>query len=171
VIGALAGLSILVSLFAPDAWFASLMGNSGSLRVSIDGVVRYELLKPVRSEADFKYFITSIQVMVTVYTAIMAPIFNQIYKITATVQEDKPFARENAARLKRIGKILIAGSIVFRVVQSVMTSALMDLTGLPGITVVFSVDTNLLLVGLIILVLGGVFEYGTYLQHEYDTTV
>lgn len=167
----LIGIAAIILLFIPNDKFISVFGNTGSLVLTLDGIIKYDFKYSAGSSILVKPMFNSILGMAAVSAALMVPIFNQLYKILKTVEEDKPFSIKNASRLSNIGIVLISGSFLFKIVQYFAASVVMDIINTAVVNVNYSVDITMLLIGLMLLVLAGVFKYGCHLQQEYDATV
>ena len=109
--------------------------------------------------------------MVSIYAGILTILFNQISKVLRTVEIDKPFAKENAKRLTIIGAVLVIWSIVYRAAAVFVAWSIIHTFDIPNIQLNYSPDGFMLLSGLMMLILAGVFNYGNYLQQEYDSTI
>lgn len=87
-----------------------------------------------------------------------------------SVETGDPFAMENAARLRNIGITLIAGAVFSPAINS-LTVILATHTNLLDVKSNSMIDFTLLLCGLLVIILSGIFAYGARLQREHDQTV
>jgi hypothetical protein len=87
-----------------------------------------------------------------------------------SVESGTPFAQENVRRLRKISIVVIIGSVLVPSISAAVTAAArhLDLLELKSGSMV---DVTLLLCGLLVLILSGVFAYGARLQREHDQTV
>ena len=167
-LAAIMAVSIPVILLADihmDTRNAGLfLSMNGTLRYSLkDTVLQYSAVKPALAAA-----IAAALIMLLIISLVL---YN-LYRILEAIEKKTPFISENVKRLSRIGLILVLGSIAYPVADYAMTRCVMDLVNLPGISVNYSVfNAGLLFTGLLVLVLSGVFRYGSYLQKEHDATV
>lgn len=142
----------------PESWRLSL-GSTISFSLSGLGVVS---LKPV---------LLAILISCAVALPLLATIFWQLTGILKTVKEDRPFADENAKRLIIIGIVSLNASWITKVLETLTASVLISTFNIPNISIAFNIDLTMLFMGLLVLILAGVFKYGTYLQGEYDATL
>jgi hypothetical protein len=87
------------------------------------------------------------------------------------VSTGTPFEEKNSKRILNIGATLIGLSIVMNVFISAILMNIIDFLGVKDINISFGVDMFMLLTGILLILLSGVFRYGAYLQNEYDTTL
>ena len=102
-----------------------------------------------------------------------------LIKILKTVEKGEPFAMANAIRLRWVGIIIMAGSLLkFAAIAIITQSA--DFAGLSGgyqasvfSDIYHSVvnGVSAFIPGLFVLVISYVFAYGARLQREHDQTV
>jgi hypothetical protein len=120
---------------------------------------------------NMKNVFTWILFLAAVVSALGAPLFHQLVKILRNVEKDQPFAAENAGRLFNIGILMLIASFVVRLAEFIVFGMLIDTLKINNIDLNFQLDATMVIVGMLILLLGGVFKYGSYLQQEYDETV
>ena len=94
----------------------------------------------------------------------------RLLRILTTVEQGRPFAEENVRHMRGIGIALLVGSVVKPILEQ-GSLALANNISFRELNSVTSFDVTLLLCGLLVLVLSGVFNYGAYLQREHDQTV
>ncbi len=102
-------------------------------------------------------------------------IVKMIRDLLITVEGGRPFDEKNSKRLMIIGITVIIGSlfeslsyiIIFNLVFPMINSL-----GLENINfTINALDGSTILLGVIIILISGIFKYGCYLQNEYDETV
>lgn len=168
VAAVISALGSVVMAFMPADYFLS--GNTRPLLLSLDNVIKYRLTPPV-NRVSLKPIFQTVIVLSTAAFTIMAILFKNLIGILKTVREDRPFARDNANRLTTMGVILLISSVVANVIRAAMVLAIVNTLNIPNIEVNFSFDLTMLLMGLLLLILAGVFRYGSYLQEEVDSTL
>lgn len=146
--------------------------TNGSLSFSLNGSngLQFNLPK-IEATTDLTRVIISLIGMVFVYCLSLTVIFRQIRDILKTINHGTPFEEKNAKRLVNVGAVLIGGSILFKTITGLVITSIIDTFGIKNISYVGGIDMYLLLTGLLMLILAGVFRYGSYLQNEYDTTL
>lgn len=167
----LLGISTLVIAFMPEKYFIIHDGMAKGMGLSIDGLINYKVDSLINGDISMKSIWQAIAVMASVCSAGLAIIFIQIVKVLKTVEQDKPFADENSRRLSIIGFVLILSSIIFRIAEGAVASTIIHTFNIPNMQVNYSTDGFMMLSGFLILILAGVFKYGSYLQQEYDATL
>ena len=139
------------------------------LSISPDGVLRFS----------FSEFNQSQKQSVTTTTFFTAATFSFVYgalnyqliDILRSVQKGSPFVKENASRLAKMGYILLGGSIIVGFTYSLMVYTIFEALKITNISVNFQINSTMFASGLLLLILAGVFRYGSYLQEEYDATL
>ncbi|MCX7884188.1 MAG: DUF2975 domain-containing protein [Caloramator sp.] len=142
-----------------------------SFSITANNIVELKFDNALLSNVDVKPIIIFTLIMASVVLLIFASILKQTIQILRSVENDTPFAVENATRLNKIGIILIVSSFVIRIFEFLSANTLINSINLPNVTVNYSVDITMLFLGVLLLVLSGIFSYGNYLQKEYDETV
>jgi branched-subunit amino acid ABC-type transport system permease component len=65
----------------------------------------------------------------------------------------------------------MAAAFVIPAAEIFVAGAMIDILKIQNISTNYSINLVLILTGFMMFVLGGIFKYGSYLQHEYDETV
>jgi len=65
----------------------------------------------------------------------------------------------------------MAGSVILKIAEGITAMAIIDSLEIKNVDVTFTVDGAMLLTGFLVLILAGIFRYGSYLQDEYDATL
>lgn len=164
-------ISLIVVTILPEKNFIVSPVARDNLGFSVDGLISYRINSKTAAELSLKPVYQSICFMGAVISAGLTIIFKQISNILKTVEEDRPFSEENSRRLTIIGVILIIGSVVFRAAEGVVASAIIHTLDIQNMQINYGLDGFMMLSGFLILILAGVFKYGSYLQQEYDATL
>lgn len=167
VAGLVAGTLLAV---APISSIAAI-SDTGGLSLTLDNILMVKINPETTTLEDLKPVFASICFMVAAIGAVLAVILKQLELILGTVKDNKPFAPENSKRLTTIGITLMIGSFIERAGEFFVASTMIDTLKLKDLSVNYSADSNMILIGFVVLVLAGVFKYGCYLQNEYDSTV
>ena len=164
-------IAFVVVLLLPENKFIVPADSRDNVGFSIDGLVGYSIGLNTAAELSLKPIYQSICFMAAVISAGLSVVFKQISRILKTVEANRPFSEENSRSLTVIGFILLIGSFVIRVVEGIVARAIIDTLNIQNMQVNYSIDGFMIIAGLLILILAGVFKYGSYLQQEYDTTL
>lgn len=171
VIFLVAGLVVGILLAVAPISSIAAISDTGGLSLTLDNILMVKINPVTTTLEDLKPVFASICFMVAAIGAVLAVILKQLELILGTVKDDKPFAPENSKRLTTIGITLMIGAFIERAGEFFVASTMIDTLKLNDLSVNFSADSNMILIGFVVLVLAGVFKYGCYLQNEYDSTV
>lgn len=153
---------------------SSITANIGSLRFVINNF-NVDL-------SDFKRNVSFIIACGFVMNLLFIVIMVEIRKILENVLKDMPFSDNCIKHIRNLGYVVIIASIVNKVCEGIIEYLYSNLINLEKIMTstgeISRVTNNIsilnggtLVIGLLILLLAGVFNYGKYLQEEYDTTI
>lgn len=157
--------------FLPEEYLMSSQFEKGSFYLTLDGLLRYRVPENMSVEISVKPVIDAILLMATVMSVGFAILSRKMIQILETVESDSPFEMENANRLSVLGWLLIIGSFVYQIANAYVAMAMIDTFAIYDLDVVIGVDNAMIITGFILLILSGVFRYGSYLQDEYDSTL
>lgn len=164
--GVLCLVGFIALQFISDKYLMS-NGNAG-FTLSLDGMIRYDAGdKAVNLAGVYQ----SITIMAALLSAGLAVFLRQLYTLLKTIEGDTPFTAENTRRLKIMGFILLIYAFLAPGAGVLVASSMTHAFTAENISVVYSVNINLLFSGFVLLILAGVFRYGSFLQSEYDTTL
>ena len=145
--------------------------TTSRMSISLDGMINFKIDPEVYNNLSIKPLIHAIFPMVTVISIMLMVLLQQVRLILKTVSNDIPFEKSNPKRLLIIGITLLTGSFAVKYVMGMVALTLVSLLKLKDIDINFSPDGTMIFNGLIVIVLAGVFQYGNYLQEEYDATL
>lgn len=169
----IAGLTVIIGLvifFLPKEIFTSFnTGSDSYFNLTMDGMLTYRL--SLDKSVNAKPVINIIVFAVSMISTLLAIIFHQIHHILNTVEIDKPFERNNSKRITTIGGVLIIWAFLVRAVEFAVYYVAIETYNIKDLSISYKSDTNMILIGFLLMVLAGVFKYGSYLQEEYDTTI
>ncbi len=157
--------------FLPEEYLMSSQFEKGSFYLTLDGLLRYCVPENMTVDISVKPVIDAILLMATVMSVGFAILSRKMIQILKTVESDSPFEMENANRLSALGWLLIIGSFVYQIANAYVAMAMIDTFAIYDLDVVIGVDNAMIITGFILLILSGVFRYGSYLQDEYDSTL
>lgn len=161
---------VVVSLL-PDNNFIVPADSRDNIAFSIDGLVSYGIGLSTAAELSLKPIYQSICFMAAIISVGLSFIFKQISRILKTVEANRPFSEENSRSLTVIGFILLMGSFVIRIAEGIVARAIINTLNIQNMKVNYGIDVFMIVLGFLMLILAGVFKYGSYLQQEYDTTL
>ncbi len=162
--------AIVIKLIS-DSHFVLNGKSIGHFGFSLDGLIKYNLNDLALQGINVKNIYIAIMIMSASISFLVIPILKQLVLILKSVDEDKPFAKENAKRISTVGIILILSSFLIPAFEVFVGSTMIDTLNIQNLSTNYSLNISMILSGLMMFILGGIFMYGSYLQHEYDETV
>lgn len=172
IVAALGSLiAAIVIKFIPDSQFILSEGNIGHHTFSLDSIIKYNLNGVASQGTSMKNIYITIMIMSSLICALLIPVLKQLVLILKTVEENKPFAIENAKRISIFGVVLMLSSVLIPAIEVFVANMIIDTLRIQNISTNYSINFVLVLVGFMVIILGGIFKYGSYLQYEYDETV
>jgi len=167
--GAIVALAIGVffTFLAEQFPWLQRLGSGGGLVLSADDMIRYHVdewapgvsLVPVYRAIAFAGSVGAVALSI---------IMKKLASLLATIERDQPFAEENSKHLQVMGIVLLIGSLGFRALSAIVANSVINTLNLTNLSVNISVDIYMAVSGFLLLILSGVFEYGNYLQQEYE---
>lgn len=154
-----------------DSKFLIGDGTKAHLGFSLDGVIRYNLKDAAVQRISTRNIYITIMLMSAAMFTLAVPVLRQLVLILKSVEECRPFTRENPGRLSIIGAIILVGSFLIPACETAVAKVIIDTLKIQNIGTNYSANFILILTGFMMFILGGIFKYGSYLQHEYDETV
>lgn len=169
-----AGVAIVLQIFSNSNTFTASdyqkipFLTSGS-SIDIGNTLRVNLSE--LPGADMIHVIIALMITVSICGFIMLPFFKQLSLMLKSTENGLPFAAENAKRLSVMGIAIIVMSVVYRIGEYITMQSVLKTINAQGMTAQLGIDTTGILMGVLLLILAGIFKYGSYLQEEYDTTL
>ncbi len=138
----------------------------------VDGVIRFNVMLTDITPRQVQIITAQILFSITVYGAVFGAVMFYLSNVLKTVENRMPFARENARRIASMGLVFLAGSLFTGMIQAGTANAIIQTLRLTEMmSVNYSLNSSMLITGLLLFVLSGIFRYGAYLQEEYDATL
>lgn len=119
---------------------------------------------------NIRYLIIFASVTLFVYLGSFLYLFRKVEAFLLFVKKGTPFADENIHMMYHIGKVLVILSFVLPLITMPFAWRLAHVLPLD-IVVNLEINLGLLVLGFVVLLLASIFNYGAYLQEEYDQTV
>lgn len=169
VFGILSLVAFLVLSFIPG----SIFDNSSltNFRFEIGNTLSYVFHYQLSNGSDLKAIALGEISTGFTYLAFVTIFCYYLKNILTEVKNQNPFSEKSIKNIFKIGHIVILGGIIAPIVEFCAASIVMNTLNLNDIDVTLSLDTNLIFIGLLVLVLANIFKYGAHLQNEYDQTV
>jgi len=164
-------IATIIMASLSDSHFVLNSTSIGHAGFSLDGLIKYQLNDTSLIGTNMKSIYIAISIMAAVISFFAIPVLRQFVLILKSVEDDKPFAKENAKRISAISSTLILSSFAIPATKAFVARALVDILKIQNVSINYSINITLLLTGFMMFILSGVFRYGCYLQQEYDETV
>lgn len=148
-----------------------LITADNSFSISPDNIIRFEITASSISDTDISSLYSLLFISITLLLIMILFVLQQLKKILKNVVDAKPFAKENAKSIMYTGYIVIAGSVIVPVIKAFMVNKIVHAFDISNVNVVYTINTEILILGILLLLLSAIFNYGAYLQQEYDTTI
>lgn len=163
-------VAAIIMFIIPSSKFVISEGNLEQNGFSLDGILRFNF-SDVPQEASLKQLYLTIMLMSSFIGALIILVLKQLVLILKSVEEDRPFALENAKRILTIGVILILSSFLIPTFEFFVAREMVDTLQIQNVNIIYSINITLMFTGFLLLILSGIFSYGGYLQNEYDDTI
>ena len=135
------------------------------------GTMNMEIpIERMEGTLNIRYLIVFASATILIYFGALYYLFKKVEKFLGYVKKGTPFADENIHMMYHIGKVLVILSVLLPVVSYPFAWRLAHVLPLD-ITVNIELEFGFLILGLVVLLLASIFNYGAYLQEEYDQTV
>lgn len=169
------GITILVILLIagmrifPD--IINLSYSDGSFHISPDNIIQFEISTGDISNASIGEIYSYMFAGITLFLILFLLVLSQLRVILKNVVNEKPFAEKNAKSIMNIGYVVMAGSIVIPITKAFLINKIIHAFNLSNVNVVYTINVEVLIIGILLLLVSAIFNYGAYLQQEYDTTI
>ncbi len=150
-----------------------------SVRAEASGSASIESLRIVEGRGELRFlttswwlhFVSAVRMLVGTFAVLF--VIYMLRKINVTVMEGHPFAATNVRRMRWIGLILMIGAVAVPMTEYSVARLVLDQVITEGIVLSppFDLDVGVILVGLLLLVLATVFEYGSRLESDQSLTI
>lgn len=95
----------------------------------------------------------------------------QLRNVISNVKQKEPFSINNVNYLKYMAYAFLISSLVLPIVNGWLFTTAVNTFEIYEATINFSLNMQSLFMGILVLILAYVFDYGSYLQEEHDMTV
>lgn len=157
-------------LFISNDTIITELGISIPFKLSYDNIVQYNITNDV-SIGDIEPILNLIILIGIIYLIVFCIIVKQLTVILKSVEKGNPFNENNSLKLKAIGTTLIIASLITPICDMLLAIKVIQFLNINIDSFNYSINLTMLFSGLLILLLSGVFRYGSKLQEEYDLTI
>ena len=149
----------------------NLSDSDGSFRISPDNIIQFEISTGAISNTRIVEIYSLMFAGSALLLILILLVLSQLRIILKNVVNENPFAEKNAKSIKNIGYVIIASSLVMPVTKAFLINKIIHAFNLSNVNVVYTVNIEVLIIGILLLIVSAIFNYGAYLQQEYDTTL
>ena len=164
-------ITSIVLKFISDSQFVLDEKSIGHLGFSLDRLINYNINDVALKGTNMKNIYMAIMLMAASISILIIPILKQLVLILKSVDKDKPFEKENAKRILIIGNVIMLSSFLIPAFEVIVARSIIDTFKIQNISTNYMVNFVLLITGFMMIILSGIFKYGSFLQHRYDETV
>jgi len=171
IIGLVALVLVAIgALIIPSDLYIIDLANVSKFNLNIGSLDLNMPIASMQGTLNIRYLLVFASVTLMVYMASALYLFVKIEVFLGYVKEGKPFADENIHLMYHIGKVLVVLSFLLPLATYPFAWRIAHVLPLD-ISVNIEIEFGLLMIGLVVLLLASIFNYGAYLQDEYDQTV
>ena len=149
----------------------NLSDSDGSFRISPDNIIQFEISTGAISNTRIVEIYSLMFAGSALLLILILLVLSQLRIILKNVVNKNPFAEKNAKSIKNIGYVIMASSLVMPVTKAFLINKIIHAFNLSNVNVVYTVNIEVLIIGILLLLVSAIFNYGAYLQQEYDTTL
>jgi len=149
----------------------NLSDSDGSFRISPDNIIQFEISTGAISNTRIVEIYSLMFAGSALLLILILLVLGQLRIILKNVVNKNPFAEKNAKSIKNIGYVIMASSLVMPVTKAFLINKIIHAFNLSNVNVVYTVNIEVLIIGILLLLVSAIFNYGAYLQQEYDTTL
>lgn len=149
----------------------NLSDSDGSFRISPDNIIQFEISTGAISNTRIVEIYSLMFAGSALLLILILLVLSQLRIILKNVVNENPFAEKNAKSIKNIGYVIIASSLVMPVTKAFLINKIIHAFNLSNVNVVYTINIEVLIIGILLLIVSAIFNYGAYLQQEYDTTL
>ncbi|ERJ12061.1 DUF2975 domain-containing protein [Haloplasma contractile] len=171
IFGSLFIMAGIVVLILDRDWFTVTEAMMGSLTFDFNSAVEINASELIDQDINLKSVVLATCFSIPVIFGLVAVILHYLSRILSSLKDNTPFTNENVKSLKVIAWSIIISSVLVPAVETFIFTMIIHSTGIEQLDSVFSIDLTALFVGFLLLILSHIFNYGTYLQKEYDQTL
>ena len=164
-------IGFVVALVLPKGLLDFDFNNLEHINVQIMNVM-YEIDESLFTGViNVKWLLVTLGFMGLVNLGFLQFVMIYIRNILNETIEVGPFSQNNVLRLKYIGYGYLIASVALPLVGNVFFWQFIHQLDLFDATINMSVNLQAVFMGVIILILASIFDYGAYLQEDHDMTV
>lgn len=167
----LLGIALIVFTMLPKGLLDFDLSNIENINIQFSSVM-YEIDESIFSGVvNVKWLLALGSLVGLVNIGFLQYILTLLRNMMKDVEAKQPFSEANVKRLKWIGIAYLVAAVVLPFANSMFFLHLIDLLDLFEANANFTIRFQSVFMGLIILILAYVFDYGAYLQEDHDMTV
>ncbi len=167
-------LSFLLNIgvrFLPDNFHLFDYSSNGVFGISPDNIIQFEIAQERIAGVNLNPIYSALFVGIFISLLLVTIVLRQLKGIAKNVVDNKPFDEENAKSILYTGYAVIAGSLLIPISKAYTFNKIIHAFDLSNVRAVYTINLEVLFIGILLILLSSIFHYGAYLQQEYDTTL
>lgn len=165
------GIAFITSIFVPGDLYDFNLTNLENTSINFFGL-EYDLAAlGLEGVVNVKRIVVAGTFALVINLAFYQYIQVLLKKVMTHIRDQHPFNPLNVKYLKLMGIGFLVASLLLPAFNSLFFVQVMNTLELFDVNVNASLDFQLLYMGVIVLILAYIFDYGTYLQEDHDLTV
>lgn len=161
----------LVGLFIPADWVTFTLSEMNVTDMFDMQLGMYLSENVMNAEITLKSMLISGGIAMAAHVAFAWILFFMLKRVFGEVDNDKPFSQVSIKSLYIIAFAFIAGGFILPIFEFIVTNSIVNQIPAPYFDASYGLDVGRIFVGFLILILIGIFQYGAFLQTEYEETV
>ena len=164
-------VAFLASLFIPKSVYEFDLANIENINVQVAHFMYNFNGSIFTGVVNVKWFVNLLLIAGVVNASFFLYLLMMLRNVLGNVKEKQPFSDQNILSLKRMGLAYLLAGVILPAINTWLLWVIVKLVDLSSAGVNYSLNLQLIFMGIVIVILAYVFEYGAYLQEEHDATV
>ncbi len=161
----------LVGLFIPEDLVTFTLSEMNVSTVFDMQLGMYLSEDVMNAEITLKSMLISGGITMAANVAFAWILFYMLKRVFTEVESERPFSTLAIKSLYFIAFLFIVAGFILPVFEFIFTSSLVSQIPSPHFDATYGLDMGRIFVGFLILILVGIFQYGAFLETEYEETV
>lgn len=183
MIGLVMGLIGLVAVnVIPKSVIENILSSGNVTNTITLAGLSFVIENTTLAAAEYVKMFSILLVCIVIMIGFVMLCMKKLLKIMDIVKKGTPFTEECVSAIRGLGILVIVSGVIIPMISSAVEYFVVNIFKIqelllanPGISNVSykleMVNATSILLGVIIIILSGIFQYGCYLQDEYDSTL
>lgn len=157
--------------FLPDDFSFFNYTTDGVFGISPDNIIQFEIARESIEGVNLIPIYSALLIGIFISLLLVTIVLRQLKGITKNVTDSNPFHEKNAKGVLYIGYTVIAGSLLIPISKAYTVNQIIHTFDLTNVRAVYTINVEVLFIGILLILLSSIFHFGAFLQQEYDTTL